>query len=71
MGSSVHVTFGKIGTAGQKAKPKAFPDAAKAMAFFVKKANEKRKKGYLDAVPPAAGGGGGGRSPRYGRWRCR
>ena len=52
-GSTFHVTFGKIGTKGQSAKPKVFPNADKAIAFLVKKEKEKRKKGYVDAIPPA------------------
>ncbi len=46
-GKSVLVRYGRIGTAGQTAKPKEFATEAEAMRFAEKKRNEKLKEGYV------------------------
>ncbi|MCE9667286.1 WGR domain-containing protein [Myxococcus stipitatus] len=52
-GSTFIVTFGRIGTAGQR-KEKAFPDAAGAQKEYDKKVAEKLREGYVEVTAGGA-----------------
>ncbi|MFP2907409.1 WGR domain-containing protein, partial [Pyxidicoccus sp. 3LFB2] len=51
-GSTFIVTFGRIGTAGQR-KEKAFPDEAAARREYEKKVAEKQREGYREVTAGA------------------
>ncbi|MFP2928162.1 WGR domain-containing protein, partial [Pyxidicoccus sp. 3LG] len=52
-GSTFIVTFGRIGTAGQR-KEKAFPDEASARREYEKKVAEKTREGYREVTAAPA-----------------
>jgi predicted DNA-binding WGR domain protein len=52
-GSTFTVTFGRIGTAGQR-KEKAFPDEDSARREYEKKVAEKQREGYVEVTAGAA-----------------